>query len=217
MHVVVAIEGELTVRAAGAEGRSAGVVTPPDVRHAIDARGIDVLLVFLDPESAAGASLAAALDGKVRLLTDRERQKLLANAEPMALMGPTGVEWTARAVELLAGGSIAAPRPLHPRVKRLLSVLRNLPPDGDTSLEALGRTVGLSPGRLMHAFTDSVGIPLRPYLQWLKLQRAAAAIAAGKPLAEAAHAAGFSDAAHMTRTFRKTLGTTPSALRPRAP
>ena len=69
----------------------------------------------------------------------------------------------------------------------------------------------------MHAFTDSVGIPLRPYLQWLKLQRAAAAIAAGKPLAEAAHAAGFSDAAHMTRTFRKTLGTTPSALRPRAP
>jgi hypothetical protein len=52
-----------------------------------------------------------------------------------------------------------------------------------SSLEALAGEVGLSPGRRMHVFTESIGIPLRPYVAWLKLQRAAAAIASGQPLA----------------------------------
>jgi AraC-like DNA-binding protein len=68
----------------------------------------------------------------------------------------------------------------------------------------------------MHAFTATVGIPLRPYLRWLKLERAGVAIAAGAPLGEAAHAAGFADAAHMTRTFRRMFGVTPSELRRRS-
>jgi AraC-like DNA-binding protein len=66
----------------------------------------------------------------------------------------------------------------------------------------------------MHAFTESVGIPLRPYLAWLKLQRAAAAIVSGSSLAEAAHGAGFADAAHMTRSFKRMFGVKPSELRP---
>jgi AraC-like DNA-binding protein len=90
-----------------------------------------------------------------------------------------------------------------------------MPADWDTSLDALAASVGLSPGRLMHAFTASLGIPLRPYVAWLKLQRAAAAIATGAPLAEAANSSGFADAAHMSRTFRRMFGVPPSALRPR--
>ncbi|MET0401857.1 MAG: helix-turn-helix domain-containing protein, partial [Cystobacter sp.] len=35
----------------------------------------------------------------------------------------------------------------------------------------------------------------------------------GMPLGEAAQAAGFADAAHMSRTFRRMLGMPPSALR----
>ncbi len=89
------------------------------------------------------------------------------------------------------------------------------PSDSDLSLPALASAAGLSPGRLMHAFTESVGIPMRPYLLWLKLQRACALIVAGAPLGDAAHAAGFADAAHMTRTFRRMFGATPSRMRPR--
>jgi methylphosphotriester-DNA--protein-cysteine methyltransferase len=44
--------------------------------------------------------------------------------------------------------------------------------------------------------TKEVRIPLRPYLRWLKLERAASAIADGAMLSEAAYAAGFADAAH---------------------
>jgi AraC-like DNA-binding protein len=68
----------------------------------------------------------------------------------------------------------------------------------------------------MHVFTESLGIPLRPYLRWLRFQRAATAIVAGMPLTRAAVEAGFSDAAHMTRTFKQMFGLAPSALQRRS-
>jgi AraC-like DNA-binding protein len=61
----------------------------------------------------------------------------------------------------------------------------------------------------MHLFTTSVGVALRPYVLWLRLQRAAGELARGTSVADAAHAAGFSDAAHFARTFPRMLGATP--------
>ena len=102
---------------------------------------------------------------------------------------------------------------MHPRVKRVLRQLREqLGAADELSLETLARTAGLSPSRFMHVFTESVGVPLRPYVLWLRLQRACGELMRGASVTEAAHSAGFSDAAHMTRTFRRMLGTTPSEL-----
>jgi len=218
LHVVLALEGELAFRegARGAVQRAAGVVTAPDVLHTIDASGCEVLLVFIDPESEHGARLCACVAG-VRPLDRATCRALRASGDqPMEIMTDGGAAWTAHAVRTIAGNREPhLPRVVHPRVRRLLRILRELPPDADSSLEALAGSVGLSEGRLMHAFTSSIGTPLRPYLKWLRLQRAAAAITSGLPLAEAAHEAGFSDAAHMTRTFRRMLGMPPSMLRPR--
>jgi AraC-like DNA-binding protein len=55
-------------------------------------------------------------------------------------------------------------------------------------------------------------VPVRPYIRWLRLQRAACELMDGATASMAAHRAGFADAAHMTRTFRYMLGTTPSDL-----
>jgi AraC-like DNA-binding protein len=215
MHVVVSLAAELRVRADhGAWVRAAGVVTAPDARHAIDARGSEVLIVFVDPESEAGQSMRAAIAGAVRALDARERDALVEGVTPMEIMGPDGAAWTSRVVAALGGDQVLSRRAVHPRVRKLLRLLQAMPPRGDTSLEALAHEAGLSPGRLMHVFTESIGVPLRPYLAWLRLQRAAAAVVAGRPLGEAAHAAGFADAAHMSRTFRRMLGVAPSGLRP---
>jgi AraC-like DNA-binding protein len=217
MHVVLALAGRLRVRVGEGPWRpAAGVVTPPDVAHAIDGSGVEVLLVFLDPESQAGAALRERLAGEVRLLTRAQADALAAHGDARALMAAAdGVAFTRVAVALLGGEAAAqaGARRVHPRVRKLLRLLRERPADDDASLVALAAAVGLSPGRLMHTFTESLGIPLRPYLLWLKLQRAAAAIAGGAGLAEAAVAAGFADAAHMSRTFRRMLGMPPSALR----
>lgn len=48
---------------------------------------------------------------------------------------------------------------------------------------------------------------------WLRLQRAVELFAAGTPLTEAAHAAGFADSAHLSRTFRRMFGIAAATLR----
>jgi AraC-like DNA-binding protein len=193
MHLMLAREGELRV----GRKRVAGIVTAPDVAHAIDARGVETLLVFVEPESDVGERLAAVLraGGGTRYL-ERERDALLALEPP---------EMIAR----LHGGELPEKR-MHPRVRR---VLRHLESAEDTSLAALARVAGLSESRLVHAFTESTGISLRAFLLWKKVQRATAAMREERSLAMVAQRAGFSDAAHMTRTFVRTFGTTPSELR----
>jgi AraC-like DNA-binding protein len=221
MHFVLSTAGTLRVRA-GASGpwaKGAGALTAADAIHEIDARGGEVLLVFLDPESEAGAALAGALDGPLRVLAPDERDALLAGGpEPVRLMSGSGDDWIARAAQRLGvPGAVQAHRRVHPRVRKLLHLLAAADPDErekESSLESLASSVGISSGRLMHVFTTSIGIPLRPYLAWLRIQRAAGAIAAGAPLTEAAVAAGFADAAHLSRTFRRMFGVPPSQMRP---
>lgn len=212
MHLVLALDGALAVTSPSQQS-AAGVLTAPDATHAIDASGTDVMLVFIDPESDVGAALRPTIVGALRTLSEAERDALVRDAEPMAIMREGGAAWTSRAVAVLGASPVAAVRRVHPRVRKVLRLLRD--GERETSLDALAADVGLSAGRLMHVFTESTGIPLRPYLVWLKLQRAAAAIASRVPLGEAAHAAGFADSAHMTRTFRRMLGVPPSTLRPR--
>ena len=108
---------------------------------------------------------------------------------------------------------------IHPKVDRVLKHLReSLGVADDFSLNSLAGISGLSRSRLMHVFTESTGVPIRPYILWLRLQRATCELMDGASVTTAAQSAGFSDAAHLTRTFRRMLGTTPTdlALRNRA-
>src|SRR5262249_56386848 len=105
------------------------------------------------------------------------------------------------------------PVKIHPRVNRVLKYLREkLGVSDDFSLKTLASISGLSQSRFMHVFTESVGVPLRPYILWLRLQRAACDLQDGATITSAAHSAGFSDGAHLTRTFRRMLGMTPTDL-----
>jgi len=79
-------------------------------------------------------------------------------------------------------------------------------------LAELATAVGLSPSRLAHLFRAQTGLPVRRYLLWLRLGDALQQLAHGVSLTTAAHAAGFADSAHFSRTFRAMLGITPSAL-----
>lgn len=97
---------------------------------------------------------------------------------------------TSSALSLIGAGEVR-PALRHPAIRRVLRHLRDAEPDAQVSLGALAAMARLSPSRFMHAFTQDVGIPLRPYLRWLRLERAASAMAGGAALSEAAHAAGF--------------------------
>jgi AraC-like DNA-binding protein len=216
LHFVLAVDGELLVRTSAEERwwSAAGVLTASDATHAIDADGVKILVVFLDSESEAGATFRPVLSSPVRPISASERDALVRDVVPRTLMRWGADEWVRDAARTLQVTVPPSHRLIHPQVRRLMAALRAGGVDDDTSLQELASSVRLSPSRLMHVFTASVGIPLRPYLAWLRVQRAATAIVNESSLGDAAHAAGFADAAHMSRTFRRMLGVAPSFLRP---
>jgi AraC-like DNA-binding protein len=97
-------------------------------------------------------------------------------------------------------------------VLQAIKVLPELLDTGDARLGTLAKRVALSESHLAHLFRAQVGIPLRPYVLWLRLRKAATEIKRGQSLTVAAQAAGFADSSHLSNTFRRTFGLTPSEL-----
>jgi AraC-like DNA-binding protein len=99
---------------------------------------------------------------------------------------------------------------IDPRVARARAALGSAP-GRRLPLAEVAATVLLSPSRLAHLLSDEMGMPARRYLLWLRLRDAVGQLTHDVSITEAAHAAGFADAAHLTRTFRRMLGFPPSA------
>ncbi len=68
--------------------------------------------------------------------------------------------------------------------------------------------LALSESRFLHLFSQELGIAWRPYLLWRRMMCAIQALINKSSATEAAHLAGFSDSAHLSRTFKKNFGMT---------
>lgn len=77
------------------------------------------------------------------------------------------------------------------------------------SLAELAQEADMSRFQLIRAFTRLTGLTPHAYLLQRRLLWVRQQIAAGMPLAEAAHAGGFADQSHMTRSFVRSFGYTP--------
>lgn len=98
-----------------------------------------------------------------------------------------------------------------PRIECALEILKKAP-DNLISAEEVAEAINLSSGRFAHLFRAEVGLPVRRYLLWRRLRNAVQMLADGESLTTVAHAAGFADSAHLTRTFRQMFGITPSEI-----
>ncbi len=92
---------------------------------------------------------------------------------------------------------------------RVTAVVGQMRRPENTSLEAIASKVGLSHSRFSHLFTSTVGGAPARYRRWRRLWIAAELLGQGERIVDAALEAGFSDSAHLTRTFVEMLGITP--------
>jgi len=209
VQLIMTLRGSMRARGGpGERWRQCGAaLVRPDAVHEFDARGKTVVIGFIDAEGETGAALSDRIASEVAYVPVQEV------ARWRAMLGPTPNH---ERVERWVTGCLLERRgvtAIHPRVQRVLDHLRQRRGSlGGTSLKTLAGVAGLSQSRFMHVFTESVGVPVRPYILWLRLQRAACDLIHGASVTGAAHAAGFSDAAHLTRTFRRMLGTTPTDI-----
>ncbi|WP_372825066.1 helix-turn-helix transcriptional regulator [Polaromonas sp.] len=157
--------------------------------------------IYITPEIEGAQWCVERAGGSLSALTLHEAMQLSAilSVSP----GPNAAN----------GEAASDPEPIEADA-RLTKVLRHLEESLDKPLRAheVAKWVGISPSRFLHWFTDTLGLPFRPYVRWLRLQAAVRSLAQGGNLTEAAHFAGFADSAHLSRTFVSAFGITPNAL-----
>ena len=209
VQLLLALHGSLLVREGQKKPwRKCGAVwIQTDAIHEVDARGTTLVILFVNAESDMGAALSDRIKGGIACVPSREVNRW------RGVLGFTPDDTRAETWVTQFLPRPKSPVAIHPGVRRVLSHLHG--PQAmlsNLSLKRLAEIAGLSPSRFMHAFTESVRVPVRPYILWLRLQQAACELRNGASITDAAYRAGFSDAAHLTRTFRRMLGATPSDL-----
>ena len=215
LQVCVSLGGTFRLRSKDEPWRRLeGAIVHSDEPHQLDGTDADVAMLYLDPETSQ-ARAVARLEPRAGIQRIRgrrlERLRRAASALTSGHVEPRGVQSLVDSLTENPAPSGSTPT-LDPRVGRVIEILLGLN-DRRIALSDLARMIGLSASRTAHLFRAEIGLPFRRYLLWLRLADAVDEIAGGASLTEAAHEAGFSDSAHLARTFRRMFGITPSGLR----
>lgn len=219
-HHVIQVTLALTGRVDfdGDAGRLGGVAiaVAPDTQHAFEGTGL-VAHLFVDSDSQAGREIVRRSFSSGPIVPIPELQLSDLSARLRATYeDPRHTDDDLRAlgramITRLAGGAAKAQAP-DPRIEKLIAwVTAHI--DQAVSLSDVATLVGLSPGRTRHLFVQQTGLPFRTFLLWLRLVRAVEIFSGGASLTEAAHGAGFSDSAHLSRTFHRMFGIAAASLR----
>lgn len=195
-----------------------GALIPSRQPHSMDASLVKAnAVMFVEPETREG-----------RVLNERYLREGIASMPDAALV--EGRALFERWVEGDAGGMKDACRrvigaltgdvePREASDERILRAIAyiNANLDRKLTLDEVAREAFLSPGRFRHLFVEQTGLALRPYILWRRFLKVWELAMQGESMPEAAHAAGFADAAHLSRTGKRMFGFPPSAMRVAGP
>jgi AraC-like DNA-binding protein len=209
VQLVWSRDGAFDLRAAGRTLRRSAVLVPSAARHALDATGSAIATLLVESHDARGAGLdVAARREDYRDLT------AALTAVPFPSQDVAAHDVAALCDRILAALGVTAERaPITATTRRAISYIeRHL--DGVPRVADVARLLSVSTTRVTHRFTSEVGIPFRRFVLWTRIKRAVEAHRSGRDLTAAAVEAGFSDAAHFSRTFRAMFGLSPSLVLP---
>jgi len=193
------------------------LVIASDIEHRLVMQAGWVILV--EPQSWLGVLLSDYLqEAKFREITDlayfcsEKIQLIVDSGTPITLLTPLllalNINWQQTTEPLNIQG-----QQIDHRIKQLLNKLNNcfgsecLKPNRWRAHEVASE-LAISESRFLHLFRQEMGIAWRPYLLWRRLLCAVEAIKHGRNATEAAYLAGFSDSAHLSRTFHNLFGMT---------
>ena len=188
--------------------------------HSMDSSNVPAnAILFVEPETRVGRALAEvyAQSGIVPIPTEtlaESRDALYATWRSSA--GTKEIADAAWGVLHALTGGVEPSVVSDERILRAVAYIK-AHVDQPLTLEEVAEQAYLSPSRFRHLFVEETGMALRPYILWRRFLRVWELVMAGHSLSEAAHAAGFADAAHLTRTSRRVFGLPPSVIQAGGP
>ncbi len=208
VQLIWARDGKLELELPSGAVRVGAALLPANSEHALQAEG-QIALLLVEPHGGRGA----ALDQHARELLGADlRDRLLPLGFPANdLSRQDALEWCDGVLQALSPSR--ATGVTSRATKRVVDYIETAL-DGVPRLADAARLVGMSPTRLTHQFSREVGVPFRRFVLWARIKRAVEASRRGLNATEAAMEAGFSDGAHLSRTFKAMFGLAPSMLLP---
>jgi AraC-like DNA-binding protein len=192
-----------------------GAIIPSRQPHSMDVVSVQPnVVVFVEPETRQG-----------RAITERWLADGIATV-PWELVAEHGLPLFAawqderstgaivRAAQRLLRALVGGVEPMVASDERILRAVAHIRAhlDQPLTLDDVADVACLSPSRFRHLFVEETGMAFRPYVLWRRFLRVWELLTEGASLSAAAHAAGFADAAHLSRTSKQMFGFPPSAM-----
>ncbi len=191
---------------------------------------VDVLLVLMDPEFVANQIEGSGLSAngvELRNLPPRRDVGLLDATRRLTRAFDQGLAGDELYCDVLIDAIVTRVIALHAtaqmdrlpyretlspyRLRMLIDFIEaNL--DAPLRLESLASTAALSRAHLARAFRAATGLSPHRYVLQRRLEKAHALLRrSASPLREIAARCGFSDAAHLSKAYKRNFGTLPSS------
>jgi AraC-like DNA-binding protein len=213
LEIIIPFDSDVTVEIDNIVCESKGILLKQDVEHATNSDGF-VVFICISPESALGKRLKTILQRDNFLIlksqTIEQFKKYLneliahdhSEGDIISFMTNALIE------------DIAFVEENYTQDVRIRNVLEHILCNSNKPIQfkELLEIAFLSEGRLSHLFKNEIGIPIRKYILWCRIQQGIRYFLKGHTLTQAAYFAGFSDVSHLTRTFVSTFGLSPSLL-----
>lgn len=184
-------------------------VIEPMLRHRIAGDGQVLVHLFLDPgqghyrrwlRRAHPRPPDPSLQQRLRAWSENPPDSADSNALIRA--------WRAHSFPGLSDGECT-----DARIRAAAQMIEDMPAETDWHHRQLAALVHLSPSRFQALFRAHTGLSVQQYVLWQRLLLGLRRLGAGDSVTTAAHACGFSDSAHFSRSFRRILGAAPSEIR----
>jgi len=180
-----------------------------------NAPGSDFLTVFIADQAVENAGLNLAPIGAATEPAPPELAGMLTALAALLLEGAPALSFERPALDALLDwiGTVFEPMELRAEdhaVRLARSVLK-ADPLSPTPIAEVAANVGLSGSELSRRFSRRYRLSPIAYRKQLRLVLATRELVQGRSISDAAHAAGFSDTPHLSRTFKDQYGVTPSA------
>jgi AraC family transcriptional regulator len=216
IQITLALEGDCAIRdrVDGDWSTLSGSLVRAHRHHQFETRDATVAHLFVEPETAQGRALQLRPgDAAIASLSTEEHAAMARILRPVCRAGTTSAAVARAAQDAINWLANTAPPSVQidARIQKAIAYVQENLRD-TVALRDAASAAALSPSRFRHLFMEQTGSAFRVYVLWLRLNVAIETAMTGKSWTEAAHQAGFTDSAHLTRTFKRMFGISPATF-----
>jgi AraC-like DNA-binding protein len=174
--------------------------------HAEHCELVSILVHPTHPEYRRFCAIAASGCQALDRDAFNDVDELLRNAY-LGQLGVHGAQQLLETVVSIAVRYLPRIRSRDVRCERIVQILQQNP---YCQLNELCEAVNIAPERMPHLFARAVGLPWRSFQLWQKVRAVGVQMGSRRTLTQIAITAGFSDSAHLSKTWHQSFGAAPS-------